>query len=56
MDAEKGVGGVDLANLINSFTSLLCGFCVVAGISYLFVYYKHIFLYTLKGNKGSFCG
>lgn len=36
-DAEEGVG-VDLADLINSFASLLCAWFAVA-ISYLLTYY-----------------
>ena len=38
MDAEKGVG-VDLADLINNFASLLCAFCFAVAISYLLIYY-----------------
>lgn len=38
MDAEEGVG-VDLADLINSFASLLCAFWFAVAISYLLIYY-----------------
>lgn len=52
MDAEKGVGR-DLADLIYKSGSLLCSFYTVANISYLFIYYKHIFFYTLEQNSNS---